>query len=235
MKKFIILAAWCVCVVCVLSWPLQSFASPWVGSTRGTYTLQVPSVKSLKQVKGDQLRLPASTSIGLLLSTETGVLRQSQTVPPNGQPMNFFPSPGTTEFNLFVVDMVLLFGGIVVSMGTSIASSMRADLTGWKVASIVLNGMSIATSAMLIGGMDLSYLHPMFSVMMWVSLGVSALTLVFEIVKLIMYIDKRSSWKERQMRRRQGQQGPGPVSLVPWGGVDQKGGAVGGFALSGHF
>lgn len=171
---------------------------------------------------------------------ELGTSLQAQQVPPQQQPPGIaFPKPGSLEFNMFVAEIAIIVGSMVVSIGSSIAASMNADLTGWKVAGLMLDAVGFGMSIVMLATFDMSMFPPIFSMLIWISLGLSGLSLIWGAVRLGLYIHRRNKLKEQLERQKRHQipapTAPKPVAVVPWGVVDREGNAAGGLAFFGQF
>jgi hypothetical protein len=223
---------WFCVALCLCVGGQEVLASPANAGGKAGYVLSVPAgswhraVTPSFDTKGLQPSMrfaPKSLSAG-----DVGVLRQAQTAPgPLGLP--------TPAFAMLMVEAGLLVGSVVVSIGTSVAAQTGGDLTGWKVAGLVLDGVALATSVGMLLSFDLSTFPPEFAILIYVSLGLSAASFIWNVIKFVMYVNRKNKRRARELPERQGPPPGTAVHVAPWGGVDQQGNALGGLALSGRF
>lgn len=232
-KHISFILRWSFCLAflffCTPAQALPGGKLPTVGNlplSGNGYNLKLPSqqMRSLKDLKKQQLQLqvPKAQKKRLVNPYEFGTLTQSQFLPPSH----------TLEFKLFVAGLVIGLAGIIVSIGTSFASEMDANLTGWKIAALVLDAGSLGIALYMLTAIDMTGLPGLFKAVIWISMAASVLFLIYGIVKLVFYIRRRKRYEERLKKMQPNKQ---PVSLTPWMKRDEQGTSMGGFAFTGSF
>lgn len=209
----------------------QTLLSPAPSST---YTLRVQpgawqkANSSSIQKKG--LHLPATQHTLSLTGTseKLGVMRQAQTASPSFLGL---PPPA---FTLLIMEMTLVVGSIVVSIGSSIASQSGADMLGWKLAGIIIDGVACATAIAIVASMDLSNFPVAISTILYISLGVTALSFAWGLIQFILYVGRRKASKAKVIETNETPSKPA-VHIAPWAGLDPSGNAAGGLAIAGRF
>ena len=80
--------------------------------------------------------------------------------------------------------------------------------------------------------LELAAFPKIFLALIWITMAVNVIFLIYGIVKLVSYIKRRRRYEEHMRNVRPRKE---PISFVPWGTQDKQGTSMGGLALTGSF